>query len=150
MIIGSLNIGCAAVYKSPLDSQTTITFKMAEGLTRNSNQFYSIFPQAGCEESEGYGLAANTSKIMGIGGGDKVVPVSHGDRIFVLAQISQHTSANSNSCRNLISFVPERGKSYEIQQKKYCNGVVAKDLSTGEEPASFELLPIAESCKFDK
>lgn len=107
-MIGFLNFGCAAAYKAPLDSQATITFKMAEGLNKNSNQFYSIFPEASCEKRPNYGLAAKTSKIMGIGGADKVVSVAHGDRIFILAQIAQHTNISS-LCRNLISFNTKTG-----------------------------------------
>jgi len=145
--------GCSSAYKQPENGGATVTFKMAEDLTSNANQFYSIYPGESCEKQEGYGEAANMMKLFGMGGLDKDVIVPQDTPIFILAEINTHTGGStvySRSCRNFVKFIPKSGGHYSVQQVKNCKGVRVLSKSSNKEPESVEVLKIPVNCKFNK
>jgi hypothetical protein len=143
-----LQTGCAT-YQSPESSNTKITFEMADELNANSNQFYSIYPQAECDEIEGYGKAASMLKLWGMGGLDSTVDVLAGKKIYILSEIKNHsggTTVYTNSCRNFAGFTPEENQHYTIQQIKGCTDISI--INNAGPQVSTDKIKIPYSCTF--
>ena len=150
LLLSLMQAGCAT-YKSPENSNTRVTFKMADGINANSNQFYYIYPQPECNEAEGYGQAASMMKMWGLGGLDTTVDVLAGERIYILSEIKNHsggTTVYTRSCRNFMSFTPENNQHYSIQQLNRCAGVSVRNQNQLKEVVSIDSLEIPTTCKF--
>ena len=150
LLLCLMQAGCTT-FKSPENSNTQVTFKMAEDIAANANQFYYIYPVAECNKSEGYGKAASMMKLWGLGGLDSTVDVVAGEKLYILSEIRTHTGGTTvytRGCRDFISFTPEYNQHYAIQQVKRCAGVSVANQNQLEEVVNIDNLKLPYSCTF--
>ena len=150
LLLSLLQAGCTT-FKSPENSSTQVTFKMAEDIAANANQFYYIYPEAECNKSEGFGKAASMMKMWGLGGSDSTVNVVAGEKLYILSELKTHTGGTTvytHGCRDLISFTPENNQHYSVQQNNKCTSVSVINQNQADSLVNAEDLKLPYSCSY--
>lgn len=152
VVIFTFMTGCAAQYKPPQNSESSITFKMTEGMPDNTNQFFSIYSTSECEDKEGDGRAATFTTGWGKSEGpEKTVPILSETSVFLLAKIDTFTSGVGKvyvrKCNNFFEFTPKKGEVYSVEQRLHCLGVVVNDSSGNK--VDVNLVKPSHSCRKD-
>ncbi len=150
LLLSLLQAGCTT-FKSPENSNTQVTFKMADDISANANQFYSIYPEAECNKSEGFGKAASMMKLWGLGGSDTTVDVVAGEKLYILSELKTHTGGTTvytRGCRDFISFTPENNQHYSVQQINKCTSVSVINQGQPENLVSVDDFKLPYSCTY--
>ena len=148
----TLMTGCAAQYKSPQSSDSSIAFKMTEGMPDNTNQFFSIYSSSNCEDIEGEGRAATFSTGWGKSEGpEKEVAIISDSPTYILAKIDTFIGGVGKvyvrQCNNLFGFTPRKGETYSVEQRLNCLGVIVNDTSGNE--IEVKLMKASHRCRKD-
>ena len=124
-------------YVAPADSDFKMIFTMND--SAYSQQGYSMYFNEKCIEDVKTRAVASMLKVYGIGGKPKEVLAKSGRRVYIDATMGTHMSYEMvvNTCSSMISFIPEKGKIYHIEQTG-CDKVFIQDIKTKKAPISLK------------
>lgn len=148
--------GCAATYKQPSEQEPS-----AQLITLHTTDSYpsstkvDIYKSADCSEQSNQGRVAKMGKALGLLILESKARIPPNERVYI--GVEGWTQGNYTGlsytnyfCTNLVSFIPEAGKTYTLAQKVFQgNTCTARliDNESGNAPPSFERHPVAEACK---
>lgn len=145
-----LLMSCAAKYKQPEVSTSSITFKAAKELASNSHQSFGVYSDPICSDDQGYGVVGVIGTDIGFTRGNIDVKVIESKTVYIVAGITTVSNYSKYSCKNLISFTPEPNSNYIVQQKCGCRGVAVINTATKTTPKDLTLMVMPNSCKYNK
>jgi hypothetical protein len=144
--------GCVRAYVQPGGTDPSAEITLASAGSTEANSFVA-FPDNPCTSNNKDPAELGTLSILAAR--TKEVQVWTDTRMYVkaLAWAYKVTAGgdltiNQRLCVNVVSFVPERGKRYELKQEQSaasCEAAVI-DLNTMQPAAGFERHPITDAC----
>lgn len=132
--------GCVSDYvpPEPSTSSSLVTFKYG-GVPVKPIRYAVLYRSDGCQNPSWISIWKSNKDADELS-----INFSAGERKLIKLGMD----FGSVTCDNLVSFVPERQKHYEITQiwnHRRCRSIVT-DAATGEVPASFEVHEMTGSC----
>ena len=145
--------GCVSTYVAQDGDSASIAFSRgAMHLGARSLQEFEGYADVNCTPSGGTGRLAALLTYMGT---QKEARVSAGRRLYLLAKTSEFSTGPGiepgssfalvrDSCLNLASFTPQRGREYQATQEQSGAGcrIEVTDLSTRAAPPDLRLEPV--------
>jgi len=147
---GALVSACAAKYSEPEETQPSAELHIVSSTSGiAASSWFDGYASEACEEKDGGRLATFNLVTKA----DRIVRIAAGSRFYVLAgaHITPPVGAEvrKESCRSMMSFVPEAGRTYEIKQDLETRNcpITIKDAATGTEVSTAEKHRVRDLCK---
>ena len=154
LVAGLIISGCSQKYVQPDETRPYATLTATSSREAyNEGVYFSAFDDQACTIKEGFGEVVRFAALLG----DKPVTIRllADRRIYILgSNLSVYANSDvttTQTCADLVSFVPVQGKNYQAYQlksEKGCATVIA-DPETKAQPPTIERHR-AQDCKFEK
>ncbi len=157
MLVSAISLsGCAASYKQPSEQEPS-----AQLITRHltdsfpSSTKVDVYTSTDCSEQNNRGRIANIGRATDLFRTESKARIPVNARIYFgvegWTQVDHTGRSYTNyTCTNLVSFIPEAGKTYTLTQKVFqgnsCTALLMENES-GSAPSSFERHPVTRACQ---
>lgn len=149
-------IGCATPYEQPSDaskSSRLTAIHLTDSFPSSTN--IDVYGSEECTKASNQGRIVKIGKATDLHTTQVTANIRSGERVYLAVEGWTQgnytgTTYTNYTCTNLVSFVPEAGKSYTVTQKVFehnkCTARLIED-ETSSAPATFERHSVAKACK---